>query len=182
MREVEDRQAEQLGFVVPEPIAERGVDGEDAAVEARERHPSLRLLEQRAEAPLAFPLGDLRAMTLGDVVNEGQQPAMALHVECAYCRLDLDAAAVLRDQRRLVTEWHLSAGEPVRQLVGESLAFFRWCEIDQRGKGGQLRGGVTGEVLVGGVSGYEHRCRLSHSATTTGAGPVSPGCAEPCGG
>ena len=98
VRDIDQRQRAQLGFAVADELAEGGVHGGDVAIEAREGHARLRLLEEGAEASLAFPLGGFRAQPLGDVADQGQE-LIAPAGDAMDRDLHLDPAPGLADQR-----------------------------------------------------------------------------------
>ena len=94
-------------------------------------------------------------MTLADVVHQGQQPVLTFFAEWAHRGFDLDAPAVLGDERRLVAHRRLTACEPRRQLLDQHLALIGRRQLDQGLEGGELGWVIPGELLVGCVAGDE---------------------------
>ena len=115
MSDVEQRQGPQLGIAVPDELAERRVHRGDVAVEARERHAGLCLLEQSAEARLGLAFAGLGAAPLRDIADERQE-LIAPRRDAVDRNLDLDSPPRLGDERGGIARRHLSARQPVRQV------------------------------------------------------------------
>src|SRR6266849_9520052 len=88
----------------------------DLAVEARERHAGLGLLEKGTEAHLALALSLLGAVALGDVGDQGEQAMRSLRDQAVDGNLELQPATVFPDQAGLVTDRRRVAIKPLRKI------------------------------------------------------------------
>ncbi len=152
--DVEQRQLPQLFRLVTDQLAEGRVHGGDAPVKARKSHARLRLLEESSESRLALALSLFHAMPLADVVDQGQQPVLALGRQPPHRRFDLDATPVLSDKRRFVAEGGVASLQSIGELGAELLALLGRGELDQRAEGRELLRPITGQRLICGVAGH----------------------------
>src|SRR6267142_3361059 len=124
MRDVRARELAQLAYVVADQLAESRVHGRDAPIQARKSHAGLGLLEERPEPGLALALRLLHAVSLADVIDQGQEPVLAFGGQAAHGRLDLDLPPVLGEERRFVAKRHVSTLQTSGELGGQLCAFF----------------------------------------------------------
>ena len=133
------------------------------AVEAREGHACLRLLEEDPEAGLGVALARFGAPSLTDVADEGQQ-LVALGCHAMDGDLDLDPSPRFGDDARGVSRRCIAAGQPFREVGGKPFTILRGRQVDHRRHRTQLLARVTGEVHVGVVAGDEPAVLRDHQA------------------